>query len=192
MKRYESIFEKKHLKTASGFSSVSQYILNDINNRVDCKNSKLIENGVDLNYIEKAEIILNQNNFNIVYTGRLYESRYMKIFIAGFEKFIKSVNKSNIQVYFVGIEKMKCKPYYDALTFQKNNYKHVTIIESVDMQKATDYQMSSTILLSLIPGDPSKGIIGAKSYSYAATGKPILLIPEIPNKNSPFFPERDI
>lgn len=192
LKRYESIFEKKYLKTASGFSSVSQYILNDINNRVDCKNSKLVENGVNLNHINKASIILDQNNFNIVYTGRFYESSYMKIFIEGFEKFINSIKNKNIKVYFVGIETSKCTPYYDALLFQKENKAHVKIISSVDVQKAADYQISASILLSFIPGDPSKGIIGAKSYSYASTGKPILLIPEIPNKNSPFFSGRKV
>lgn len=192
LKRYEAIYEKKYLKSSAGFSTVSEYILNDIQKRVNCKNNIIIENGVELNYLENGTLILNQDDFNIVYTGRFYESRYMKIFIAGFEKFIKSINKSNIQVHFVGIEKFKCTPYYDALTFQRNNYRHVNIIESVNMQKAIDYQISSTILLSFIPGDPSKGIIGAKSYSYAATGKPILLIPEIPVRNSPFFPSRNI
>lgn len=52
--------------------------------------------------------------------------------------------------------------------------------------------MSGNILLNFIAGDPSKGLIGAKAYSYASTRNPTLVIPEIANKNSPFFPHRDI
>ena len=35
LKRYEAIYEKKYLKTSSGFSTVSEYILNDIQKRID-------------------------------------------------------------------------------------------------------------------------------------------------------------
>jgi len=192
LKRYEAIYEKKYLKSSSGFSAVSQYILNDINNRISCENGKLVENGVALNYLENGRIILNQNDFNIVYTGRFYESSYMQIFKEGFEQFMKSVDNTKIKVFFVGVEKWKCTPYFEVLKIKNKYPKNIEIINTVDIQTATNYQISATILLSFIPGDPAKGIIGAKSYSYASTGKPILLIPETPNKNSPFFSGRTI
>lgn len=192
LRRYEAIYEKKYLKSTSGFSTVSKYILNDIEKRVNFKNNIVVENGVDLNYIENGKLILNQNNFNIVYTGRFYECSYMKIFKDGFEKFIKSVGKTKTKVFFVGIEKWKCKPYYEVQEMKGEFPENIEIIDTVDTQTATDYQLSASILLNFIAGDPSKGLIGAKAYAYAATRKPTLVIPEISNKNSPFFPDRDI
>ncbi|MDG1841316.1 MAG: glycosyltransferase [Crocinitomicaceae bacterium] len=192
LKRYEAIYEKKYLKSASGFSTVSEYILNDIEKRINCKNNIIVENGVDLNYLENGTLILNQDDFNIVYTGRFYECSYMQIFKGGFQKFIKSVDNTKIKVFFIGVEKWKCTPYFDVLEIKKEFPNNVEIINTVDIQTATNYQLSATILLNFIAGDPSKGLIGAKAYSYAATKNPTLVIPEISNKNSPFFPNRDI
>lgn len=189
---FEKYFEKKYLSNCSGVISVSDYLVNEITKRVKPVSSIKIENGIDLDYINNSKIILDKKLFNIVYTGTFYESHYMEIFYNGFKKFYENKHNENIRIYFVGIEKTKCSPYYKAIEMKKE-YKNITkIINQVDIQTATNYQISSTILLNFIPGDPSKGIIGAKSYSYAATGKPILLIPEIPNRNSPFFPGRNI
>ena len=190
--KYESYFEKKYLRSAAGYISVSKYIMNDIDSRVDCNNKIIIENGVELDYLENGKVILDKKTFNIVYTGRFYESSYMKIFINGFKKFMESEKKIKVKVYFVGIEKSKCTPYFDVLSLEKEYPKHIEIINSVDIQTATNYQLSASVLLNFIPGDPSKGLIGAKACPYAATRKPTLLIPEIPSKNSPFFPNRNI
>lgn len=188
----EKQYEKKYLSNSSGIISVSDFLVKEISKRVNPKCSITIENGIDLDYIKNSKIILDENFFNIVYTGTFYESHYMEIFYNGFKKFYENNRNDNVRIYFVGIEKTKCSPYYKAIEM-KNEYKNIIkIIDQVDIQTATNYQISSTILLNFIPGDPSKGIIGAKSYSYAATGKPILLIPEIPNRNSPFFPGRNI
>lgn len=192
LKRYEAIYEKKYLKTSSGYSTVSEYILNDIQKRINCKNNIIIENGVELNYLENGKLILNQNNFNIVYTGRFYECSYMQTFKNGFEQFMKSVDNTKIKVFFVGVEKWKCTPYFEVLKIKNKYPNNLEIINTVDIQTATNYQLSAAILLNFIAGDPSKGLIGAKAYSYAATKNPTLVIPEISNKNSPFFPNRDI
>ena len=192
LKRYEAIYEKKYLKTTSGYSTVSEYILKDIQKRVNCKNNIIIENGVELNHIKNGKLILNQDDFNIVYTGRFYECSYMQIFNAGFEQLMKSVGNKKIKVFFVGIEKWKCNPYFEALKIKKKYPNNVEIINTVDIQTATNYQLSAAVLLNFIAGDPSKGLIGAKAYSYAATKNPTLVIPEISNKNSPFFPNRNI
>ena len=189
---FEKYYEKKYLSNSSGIISVSDFLVDEISKRVKPISSIKIENGIDLAYIENSRIILDKKLFNIVYTGTFYESHYMEIFYNGFKKFYENNRNENVRIYFVGIEKTKCSPYYKAIEMKKEYKNIIKIIDQVDIQTATNYQISSTILLSFIPGDPSKGIIGAKSYSYAATGKPILLIPEIPNKNSPFFPGRNI
>lgn len=192
LKRYEAIYEKKYLSSASGFSAVSKYILNDIEKRVNLKKNIIVENGVDLNYIANGKTILDPNNFNIVYTGRFYESSYMEAFKYGFEKFINRVDKKKVKVFFVGIEQWKCTPYFEVLEMKNRFPNNIELINTVDIQTAINYQISASILLNFIPGNPSKGLISAKAYSYAATKNPTLVIPEVPNKDSPFFPNRNI
>jgi hypothetical protein len=105
---------------------------------------------------------------------------------------MKSADITKVKVFFIGIEKSKCSPYFEALKLKKKYPNNVEIINTVDVQTAINYQLSAAILLNFIAGDPSKGLIGAKAYSYAATKNPTLAIPEIENKNSPFFPNRNI
>ena len=192
IKFFEKYFEKKYLSNCSGIISVSDFLVNEISKRVNPKSSITIENGIDLEYIKNSKLILEKNTFNIVYTGVFYESHYMNIFYEGFKKFINDKIQENIMIYFVGCEKRKCSPYFKVLEMKKEFSKNITILKQVNVQTATNYQVSASILLNFIAGDPSKGLIGAKSYSYAATKNPILTVPEVPNKNSPFFPKRDI
>lgn len=191
-KWYESFFEKKYLSNVKGVISVTDHILNDISKRTNINNNIKIENGVDLELIKKGQNILSQNDFNIVYTGVVYDFSYVKDFIDGFLNFISSVKTKNIKVYFVGIEKKKFKSYYDILKLKKKFPSIVKIISQVDIQTATNYQISASVLVNFIAGDPATGLIGAKAYSYAATGNPTLTIPEIKNRKTLFFPNRDI
>lgn len=188
----ESIIEKRLLSNVTGISSVSKELVNQINNRITPPFSIVIENGIDLSYIENAKKKLNDNQFNIVYTGIFYDCNYIDIFIKGFEMFLAKQNKKNVQLLFIGTEYQKNNAYHKIKEFSEEHTSIVQMIDRVDMQTAINYQTSAQVLLNFIAGDPSKGLIGAKAYSYAATRVPTLTVPHIANKNSPFFPNRDI
>lgn len=192
LRRYEAIFERKYMSNVTGVTTVSNYILEDIKKRISSEKALVIENGVDLSYIKDAEIILDQDYFNIVYTGIFYECGYMDIFIDALKEFLDETNRGKVKIYFVGTETQPCTPYFKVLELKKEMPELVHIVDRVAPQVAVNYQYSASLLLNFIAGDPGKGLIGAKSYSYAATKNPILTIPEIPNKNSSFFPSRDI
>ena len=165
--------------------------MNTIQERTGIKTNKAIENGVELSLFSPQQE--KKDVFSIVYTGIMYDMTYMQTFRDGFEQFIAEVeNTKNIEVKFVGI-----KDYPNQATlvteYLANKYPDLVFIEDkVPQQVAANYQQKASILLNLIAGDPSMGIIGAKCYNYAATRNPILSIPTIPNPNTLFFPNRNI
>ncbi len=189
--KFETLHEKHFLSNAIGFTGVSDFLVNTIQERTGIKTNKAIENGVELSLFSPQQE--KKDVFSIVYTGIMYDMTYMQTFRDGFEQFIAEVeNTKNIEVKFVGI-----KDYPNQATlvteYLANKYPDLVFIEDkVPQQVAANYQQKASILLNLIAGDPSMGIIGAKCYNYAATRNPILSIPTIPNPNTLFFPNRNI
>lgn len=109
-RKYEAFFEKKYLSNVKGIISVSNYLVKNISYRVNSKNYINIENGVDLDYIYNGSQILNQNNFNIVYTGILYDCSYIEIFFKGFSKFISAVKKKILKYTLLGSKNKNLNP----------------------------------------------------------------------------------
>lgn len=190
---YEKYWERRILKNVSGFSSVSEYLVNQISKRTRVFKYEIIENGVDLdNYIDLRSPF-SKDTFNIVYTGMLYDQPYMEDFIRGFELFVNKIKDLNsIKVYFIGIEQnlnQATKVIYDYAINYPNVFEFFPRMSPVNV---AGYQCYANLLLSFIPGDPEKGIIAAKTYVYASTRNPILTIPTIKNKKSPFLPNRNV
>lgn len=190
--KIEKLFEKKYLSNVSSISSVSQYIVNDIKNRTKVKNGFVLENGVDLSILNTISI-KEKDDFIITYTGIMYDFDYMIPFSDGFTKFLEKVEFSrSIRLKFVGIESQMNKAVLKAYELKEKFPLHVTIEGRVPIEKAIEYQLESTVLLNLIAGDPSKGLVGAKCYSYAATKNPILSVSLFDTKETFFFPGRNI
>lgn len=193
LKCYYHSIEKRSLKNVSGISTVSDYLLEQIKKRTGIKRGLTIENGADLDlYTPKLNPYL-QDDYVILYSGRLYNLSYLDNFEIGFERFINAQkNSDNVKAYFIGTE-ISSNIATDSLKKLKNKFPNNIILEnSKSTSEIAQYQLHAHILLNLIAGDPEKGLIGAKSYNYAVTRNPILTIPYIKNKNSVFFPERDI
>ncbi len=190
---FDKIHEKKYLNNCSGISSVSDFIVNEISQRIKCSNYTTIENGAELdNYVIKYNPYKSED-FIILYSGILYNLNYLDDFFLGFEKLLEKNNfNENIKVYFIGIE-----TYHNIATElvhkMAEKYPLNVILEKrKDTTTIAQYQLHANVLLNLIAGDPEKGLIGAKSYNYAVTRNPILTIPQVKNKKSSFFPDRDI
>ena len=190
--KIDRLFEKKYLSNVSSFTSVSDFLVNDIKKRTGLKNGFVLENGVDLNLLKEIKY-KKSNKFLITYTGIMYDFGYMEAFYEGFNMFLKEKNfDDRIQLRFVGIQNIFNQAVEKALLLKETFPNHVEILERVPIAEALKLQLESTILLNLIAGDPSKGLVGAKCYSYAATKNPILSVSLIDNKNSFFFPNRNI
>ncbi|MFN5911118.1 MAG: hypothetical protein ACK45H_07280, partial [Bacteroidota bacterium] len=189
----ERFHERCYLKNVSGFTTVSTYLLQQIVNRTAIENNEVIENGADLKYYVKKSNPLSPGDFNIVYTGMLYDLPYLEDFWIGFERFLGKQNfNNNIKVYFIGIEGFSNQATQSVYEFQTRHSNHVIVLKRKKTEDIAQYQLHAQVLLNMIAGDPEKGLIGAKSYNYAITGNPILTIPYVKNDKSPFFPNRDI
>ena len=190
---YYRFFEKRIIKNVHGITSVSDYLLDQIMMRSSVKNGLVIENGADLELYIDAPTPYNNSEFNILYSGRLYDLSYLDDFVIGFEKMLKKYDySSKIKVHFIGTE-VSSNMATVTLANLKNKYPQNIILEQTKSTKdIAQFQLHANLLLNLIAGDPEKGLIGAKSYNYAVTKNPILTISSIKNRKSAFFPDRDI
>jgi len=191
-KRIEAIWEKKYLSNVASISSVSTFIVDEILKRTGVKNGYVIENGVDLDLVRDNSVSVD-NDFLISYTGIMYDFPYMVPFKEGFTQFLSKNNfDPHIQLQFIGIDSQDNQAV--ALVRELVNMfpQHCSIKPRVSMAESIQIQSSSRILLNLIAGDPSKGLVGAKVYSYAAVKRPILSITSHSNMRTFFFEGRNI
>lgn len=185
--------EKKIIKSVNGIISVSDFLVLQIKNRTNVSNTATIENGADLELYKVDKSPYLKNDFNILYSGRLYDMPYLTDFESGLEKFFSTLNnKAIIKVYFIGTEVNENMATQQLAKMKIKFPENIIIEKSKSSSEIAQYQIHAHILLNLIAGDPEKGLIGAKSYNYAITKNPILTIPNIKNNKSVFFPNRDI
>ncbi|MBP7477328.1 MAG: hypothetical protein KA797_02300 [Chitinophagales bacterium] len=193
MNTLESFFEKRYLKSAKSFSTVADQIARNIESRTAIHNYVIIENGSDLEVVNRVEYNEYPSEFIITYTGLMYDFDYYKTFALGFKSFMeKCSDPSKVKLRFVGIDAVMNSAVQEAYRTREAFPNHVEIIGHVPFEKAVLYQKMSCVLLNLIAGDPAKGFIGAKCSVYAATKRPILSVPLVKNKESNFFRNRDI
>ena len=193
LKKYYRLIEKRVLANVSGISTVSDYLKDQILNRNSNSESVTIENGADLEYYENLYSPFSQDEFTILYSGRLYNLEYLEIFQNGFEKLLNEYKFNNkIKVYFIGTEISNNISTEWLKQFKNMHPENIIIEDTKSPNEIAKYQMNASVLLNLIAGDPEKGLIGTKSYNYAVTRNPILTIPSVKNNKSVFFPGRDI
>jgi len=188
--------EKKYMKNVSAILTVSGVLVKQIAARLKKDNVYLIENGAELDfYHSDLKDPYPADSFVICYTGIMYDFGYMDIFSEGFREFISGLEKeeaAGVRVYFIGTETNAGRAL-DKMTELAAAYpQNVVTLKKLPAREIAPYQAFADVLLNLIVGDPADGIIGAKTYTYGVTGRPILAVTHVPGKNSPFFPGRDI
>lgn len=191
--KYERIFENKFLQHAKLFGSVSKEVTDGIAHKFNIPINKLVilKNGVEFDFYKNIEK-KNTAEFSIVYTGTLYDTQPVDALIGGLEKFITQNKLENFKVYFIGI-RLKPGKYVSQVEELVQKYpKHIVIIDSLPFKEMVHYQMNASLLLMFIIGSQKKGIIGGKTYEYAATRNPILVVQEERTEETPFFQGRDI
>ncbi|HRN93673.1 MAG TPA: hypothetical protein PL084_03020 [Chitinophagales bacterium] len=188
----ERLFERKYLSNVQSLSSVSQFLVEDIKRRTNVEHCFVVENGVDLNLLKSVAYVSNKD-FLITYTGIMYDFPYMELLFGAFKIFLEENNCNiNIQLRFVGIDSQNNMATEKAKELSELFPHNVKILKRVSVEESIKMQLESSLLINLIAGDPSKGLIGAKCYSYAAAKKPILSITNSESTDTFFFKGRNI
>lgn len=187
--RYELIFEKKYLKSALLFSSVSQKLVEKIQNQCYPQKGVVHANGVDLELIENTKGKVS-GQFIITYAGSLYDQQNVSAFINGFLLFKNKFKDGNFKLRLIGIGLRPGKYVSKMETLQQQFPKNIEIIEAVPHEQVIEELMASSLLLKFNIALQSAGLIGGKVYEYIATGKPILTVLNTPENSSVDFPEK--
>ncbi|MCG3166878.1 MAG: hypothetical protein POELPBGB_02661 [Bacteroidia bacterium] len=191
--KFESLFEKNYLNNALLYSSVSEGVINEIEQKYNVASSRkfLLRNGAatdDLKNISKR----NTNTFNLVYAGTLYDTSPVNELLSGIEQFINKSKPKNFCIYFIGIRLKPCV-HIGVIEKLKSEYpKNIEILDSLPPKQLAGYLQEASVLLLLLMKSQKKGIIGGKTYEYAATRNPILVVQEERTEETPFFQGRDI
>ncbi len=190
----EKKLEEKYLDQASFFIAASDKIIAD-NIKIFPKTKGFLhENGIDLELLNKLKLekIKEENCFTITFAGSLYDTHSVDLFIEGMKKFINDFKPSKFRIKFIGI---KLKPSANVSLVEAFQIKYPNIVEIVDAVSHADsirYQLSSSLLLKFDYTGQHEGLLGAKLYEYAATKKPILTVLSIENKETTFYPDKNV
>lgn len=191
--KFESFFEKKYLKKALLFSSVSEGVIHEIEKKNSVPSSKrfLLKNGAET---DKFKSIAKKQNktFNLVYAGTLYDSSPVNELLDGLDKFFTKSNPENCKVTFIGIRLKPCKHIDSIERFKLKYPSKIEIIDSLPPEKLSHYLIDASLLVLLLMKSQKQGIVGGKTYEYAATRNPILVVQEERTEETPFFQGRDI
>ncbi|MDB4534300.1 hypothetical protein N9242_05450 [Vicingaceae bacterium] len=190
----EKKLEEKYLKGASFFTAASDNIIKENKKLFPFSKGFLHENGIDLSLLNELKKERRDRNplFTITFTGSLYNQHNVRMFIDGVEKFMLENESAIIKVKFVGIN---LKPSDNTELVNKFQLKYpnsIEVIEAVSHMDSIRYQLSSSLLLKFDYTGQHQGMLGAKLYEYAATKKPILTVLSIRNKETTFYPGRNI
>ena len=191
--KLESIFEKRYLKHALIYSSVSDGVINEIERTYQIPATKkfLLKNGAETDEFISV-VKKNDTTFNLVYAGTLYDSSPVVQLLEGIENFINKSKPENYSITFIGIRLKPCKHKVIIEKFKEKHPTQVKIIDSMAHAQLAHYLVNASVLLLLLMKSQKKGIIGGKTYEYAATRNPILVVQEERTEETPFFQGRDI
>ncbi|HNB80514.1 MAG TPA: glycosyltransferase [Chitinophagaceae bacterium] len=171
--RVFAFFEKKWLKSASLFLSVSEHYVDKIA-RVIHRPGKVLFNGfLPENYPPAVEA---SSVFTLCYVGSVYPSQPIEKLIEGILLFIRSYPKAPpVKVCFIGIGK-EPKIIARIQQYISGYESYFEFTDRLPKKEAIHVQMRSHALLICAHGS-LKGIPGSKLYEYIAIKKPVIVYP---------------
>jgi glycosyltransferase involved in cell wall biosynthesis len=173
-RQFSSYFEKKWLKTANSFVTVSDYYKNKISLYIK-KEGRVLANGfLPENYKSTPPLF---DIFTLTYVGSVYPLQPIEKVIDAFIKFLNtdSQQTKKIRFLFVGIaNEANIKTRIKRAILGYENYFEMT--ERLPKQQAIILQQKSHLLLSCAYGN-LKGIPASKLYEYIALKKKVLVYP---------------
>ncbi|MDD2635206.1 MAG: hypothetical protein PHW82_06865 [Bacteroidales bacterium] len=175
LKFIERNAEKKWIKSATLFTTISPYYLDKIS-QFTGKKGVLLLNGHNNNiYNEPIKDIEYYPEFTIVYNGTLYASQEIEIFLEGFKAALFKMEGKGLKILFPGLafDKQQASRVSVLLKGFENNY---TIFERLPFKEVLKIQTKSHLML-MLPHKSIKGIPSSKLYEYIGLGKHIATCP---------------
>jgi glycosyltransferase involved in cell wall biosynthesis len=184
----ELFIEKKFTKNILFLTTVTPFLSVKIAETIS-KKGYLIPNGVDTSLYD-CEI--KQNSFfTVCYTGILYNFSYITIFEKAFKAFIEQYPEKDKQFIFVGIELQKNQAYDTIYKLCVEYPDYIKINTRVSASESAVLHQQAHVLLNFIPRNQSM-VMPVKTFGYAASKRPTVVVETTPNDGVCFMPNRDI
>ena len=165
--------ELKTLQNVHSFITVSKEYSKRIQKLIK-KQSIIIENGFDK--IVPTKIKENKKEeFNIYYSGTIYDSPYVDIFINSIENILLNSN-FKIIFHFIGIEFYQNNGVKKILETTILYSKNIKIYPRMEYSKLINELSEADALLGFIHGSQKDGIISSKHYDYLSLKKKIIYL----------------
>jgi glycosyltransferase involved in cell wall biosynthesis len=175
LRKIESASERKWLSTANCFTTISENYIERIASFIN-KKGFLVMNGFDETSFINLNNQQNENCFTILYSGTLYDSQPIEIFISAFKIFVESFrNQIQIKLVFLGllIDPKQTNRVHHLLSGFEDYY---SITDRIDKKEAINIQLKAHLFL-ICSHTNIKGITSSKIFDYLACKRPIILFP---------------
>lgn len=175
VRKFDSYFEKRWLKTTSFITAISPQYLEEIGKYLN-KPGKVIYNGYfeqDFNETQNEPLF---EKFTVTYLGSLYEEQQIEIFLSALKRLLRiKLENIKFQMFFPGLSYISGQK--ERVLKFVNGFEHFfQILDRVPRKEALRIQKKSHLLLHV--GWPKQqGVVGSKIYEYMAAKRPILICP---------------
>lgn len=178
---YEEYLERKINNTADYITTVSEPLAKKIRDKYNILNVRVIENGFDLDDLDKIpkKKYWKNKKIRIIYTGSIYRGfRDPSQLFEAINYISRSNNKkllNNLQVLFAG--GMKGKNYINELIYKYKIKDYVKHIGMLKREEVLHMQRDANVLLFLEnETNRTKGILTGKIFEYMASGSEIWVV----------------
>lgn len=181
----DRILERKWTENADAFISVSESCVDSIQRFIQ-KPGFVVRNGFDFALKPERKKVPNENTFIITYSGTLYPSQQIEVFISALKCVIKE-NKSpfKIKVNFMGISPRDSE--YKKLKNLTSGYDDVFFISERVSKQEIETILANSDLLFATAYDGVNDWTPVKFFEYYTSNTPILLCPSDKGKMEEFI-----
>jgi len=181
----DRILERKWTQNADAFISVSESCVDSIQ-RFIRKPGFVVRNGFDFVLKPEREKTPNENTLIITYSGTLYPSQQIEIFISALKGVIKeNISPFKIKVNFMGVSPRDSE--YKKLKNLTSGYDDVFFISERVSKKEIESILTNSDLLFATAYDGVNDWTPVKFFEYYTSNTPILLCPSDKGKMEEFI-----
>ena len=167
-KSWNTLFEKRIIKSASKITTVSHFIRKQLENNIRSKEYEIILNGFNPDAIDKS-VGINQNNdvFTIDFAGSIYNWHPIELFLEVCSEFLST--EKSFQINFYGLNNPE--KLTDLLDKKFSNLKkHITVFPKIENEQLVQILAKANVFLLF--NDYS--ILGTKIFTYLGIKRKIL------------------
>jgi len=167
-------FEKKWLRTADGFTTVSPYLKQCIEDTIGIKGN-IVYNGFLGDNIAPLPAPTDKTSINFLYSGSMYSSQDYLTLTQVFKKLIETYrDRINIKLIFLGTiynnEQFKNDTVFDGYR------DHFILMNRVNYAEAMEIHRTADVFI-MLAYQGSKGIPSSKLFDYMKFRRPVLFFP---------------